>query len=337
MSASKRSLVNREDLIYRARSGQLTDDEHQELIQLLETSATLRVAYQLGRDFDAVDSVVPGDDLMIARVSEHVVRSANRSFVGRILDTFSSSARRRTAWVAAALLFGASAAAAIAIGTARWRFGTHPPVQSAPSAKVSAMSALQVRAVLPIDTQVAVPEDLKISKSAADAEPSSRVAALGSQSAPDRGSVPLVSPSLSGAHTNSGSSVGDKTDGAESLFRRANIARRHGQLGQAIALYTNLQAHYSDTTEAKLSHISLAKLLLASGRAAEADTQFAQYLAQGGPLDLEALVGRAESQRQLGHVADERTIWRQVLDRFPSSVHAMRARQRLAALGDVAR
>jgi TolA-binding protein len=120
---------------------------------------------------------------------------------------------------------------------------------------------------------------------------------------------------------------------AANLFRRANAARRASDLAGARSLYTELEAKYPSSDEAKLARVSLGKLLLSSGGALEAERQFSQYLAQGSSeLTEEALVGRAESLKQLGRAADERQDWRRLVRDFPSSVYTERAKRRLEEL-----
>jgi TolA-binding protein len=96
-------------------------------------------------------------------------------------------------------------------------------------------------------------------------------------------------------------------------------------------LYAELQRRFPSSAEAKLSHVSMGKLLLSVGKFADAERKFSDYLAAGGgPLSEEAWVGEAQSFRGQGRAADERRAWRELLQRFPSSVYAQRARQQLA-------
>jgi predicted Zn-dependent protease len=103
-------------------------------------------------------------------------------------------------------------------------------------------------------------------------------------------------------------------------------------MDRARRLYELLQAEFPASEEARLSHVSLGKLLLAAGRPAEADRELAAYLAQPGQLTEEALVGRAQSQERLGRRDDERALWSTLLRDFPASVYAAEARRRIATL-----
>jgi hypothetical protein len=82
-----------------------------------------------------------------------------------------------------------------------------------------------------------------------------------------------------------------------------------------------------------LSHVSLGRLLLDSGRASDAERQFSAYLA-GSDRELaeEAWGGRAESLARLGRIGDERRTWLRLLQEFPASVYAARAKQRVDEL-----
>ena len=123
-------------------------------------------------------------------------------------------------------------------------------------------------------------------------------------------------------------------DAAPELFTRANAARRGGELARAKSLYSELIARYPASEEARLSEISLGKLLLASGEPAQAEREFRRYLSAGGaPLAEEALVSQAESFRAMSRTSDERKAWQRLLAQHPESVYAARARTRLAALG----
>src|SRR5262249_54970862 len=121
---------------------------------------------------------------------------------------------------------------------------------------------------------------------------------------------------------------------APELFSRANAARRAGDFAHARHLYSELIAKYPSSDEARLSELSLGKLLLASGDPAQAEREFRHYLSGGHePLAEEALVNQAESFRAMSRGNDEGKAWRRLLAEHPNSVYAARARARLDALG----
>jgi len=85
--------------------------------------------------------------------------------------------------------------------------------------------------------------------------------------------------------------------------------------------------------------VSLGRLLLdRRGDARGALREFDAYLraAPRGSLAQEALLGRALAQRRLGREDAERAAWEALLQRYPGSIHAPRARGRLTELNDPA-
>lgn len=117
---------------------------------------------------------------------------------------------------------------------------------------------------------------------------------------------------------------------AADLFRAAHEARREGNLGLCIRRYRELQQRFATSAEAQESHVSLGKVLQVSGDVAGAVGEFSLYLQHPGALEEEALVGLAEALGQLGRNAQAQSTWQRLLDRYPTSVYAARARKRLA-------
>ena len=76
------------------------------------------------------------------------------------------------------------------------------------------------------------------------------------------------------------------------------------------------------------------QLLLERGRPKEALAQFDRHQKVGGDVGEEALAGRADALEQLGRTADAIAAWKSLLERYPGSIYAERARARLARLGD---
>lgn len=126
---------------------------------------------------------------------------------------------------------------------------------------------------------------------------------------------------------------------AAELFHDANAARRAGEIARAIELYKALLARHAGTPEAAASRVSLGRLLLdRQGDTAGALAQFDAYL-EGASSDRslaeEARLGRALVFQRQGNQVEERRAWKELLDRHPDSLHAARARERLAALAPV--
>jgi TolA-binding protein len=122
---------------------------------------------------------------------------------------------------------------------------------------------------------------------------------------------------------------------AAALFSQANELRRTGRDDQAMQTYRKLQRLFPETPQADQSHATLGLLLLQRLSADEALTQFDRYLAHEGPLTEDVLVGRALALQRLGRGHEERKTWEILLHHFPSSVHAIRAKIRLAELPTV--
>ena len=122
---------------------------------------------------------------------------------------------------------------------------------------------------------------------------------------------------------------------AADLFARANRARRAGDWGAAVGLYEELGRRFGGSREEVLSRVTFGTLLLEVLRQPQrALGLFERYLeaAPGGSMAEEALVGRAVALGQLGRDARERAAWETLLERFPGSAHAERARRRLDEL-----
>jgi tetratricopeptide (TPR) repeat protein len=116
-------------------------------------------------------------------------------------------------------------------------------------------------------------------------------------------------------------------------FDLANAARRSGQHGAAAEQYRALIAQYPGSAEARASLVALGTMLLDDGDAAGALRSFDRYLASGGGLAEDVMVGRAVALRKLGRSTEEQRAWMDLLRLYPASVHTDRARRRLAELG----
>jgi hypothetical protein len=119
---------------------------------------------------------------------------------------------------------------------------------------------------------------------------------------------------------------------AAALFERAGKLRREGNADAAIATYRRLQDSFPDAREAQLSFALAGQLLLKQGRPADALAQFDRHPKIGGDVGEEALAGRAAALEQLHRTADAIAAWKSLLERYPGSVYAARARARLAEL-----
>ncbi|MGC4091947.1 MAG: tetratricopeptide repeat protein [Polyangiaceae bacterium] len=138
-----------------------------------------------------------------------------------------------------------------------------------------------------------------------------------------------ASPANEPVAANVASSATSEEETPQAMFSNANRARRAGDVTRAAELYRTLQQRYPRSSEASLSRVTLATLLLGSDPSASL-ASFDAYLASGSqPLTAEALVGRARALRALGRGAEARRAWQDVQSRYPTSVYAAAARDAL--------
>lgn len=300
------------DLSIRARRFGLSPDEQRGFERACMASPVLHVSHLVGCAFDRLSDVRAGDDELISRVADRVL--APPSGQGRLLR------RERLGWA-----FGV-AVALVSSGAAAWWTGSLRPHAAVPVVQ-------------------STPGD----HGGLSGEPRARRAAVRASEPPELDESPGIEhgPPLS-AHVPSSTAtrvrragngsappevVSAPSETAADLFRRANAARHIGDFAGAAAQYAELEARFPGSDEAQLSHVSLGKLLLASGRALDAEQQFSLYLSEGGrALAEEALLGRAECLERLGRVTEERRSWQRLLRDFPGSVYGVRATHRLEEL-----
>jgi tetratricopeptide (TPR) repeat protein len=121
-------------------------------------------------------------------------------------------------------------------------------------------------------------------------------------------------------------------DDAAALFAAANSERKLGNVAGALSSYEELERRFPNTAEARLSHVLVARLLLRRGDFSGGLAHFDAYLAvdRNGALVEEALQGRAQALRALGRATEERQALRELIERFPNSIQARAAKERLA-------
>ncbi|MBI5534157.1 MAG: tetratricopeptide repeat protein [Deltaproteobacteria bacterium] len=286
--------IHPEELLDRERKGLLSESERRQLDLHAASCGACRMQRAAASDFE--DELAPqaDDDRVLARLVDGALR---------VDDHFQRRSRWwiRGAWLAAALLAAGGAAATVWSG-ARSRSLSVPAMQpiapaSAPAPQPSAVASAAADLELDFPSQDPSPIQTPVSaKNAASAE------------AADRGAT------------------------AQDLFARANEARRQNRDAAAVSLYRELQRRFPDSREAVASRAVLGQLLLDKSDPNAALGQFDRYLAEGknGSVNEEALAGRAMSLQRLGRTAEERAAWQELLQRFPHSLHASRARERLA-------
>jgi hypothetical protein len=318
------------ELSIRARRGELSESERRALERGLEASAVAGVAHRIGRDFDAALRVRPGDEALLERVSRVAVRRA-------LTPPRRPRPHPALLGLAAALVLGSAGATVSGL----WRpaagalvhwLGERDPVKpdrSAPS--LAARGAARPVLTRPVATSA---------PTAVIAAPAPLTSAAAEPSVVARAPFPAVAPGKPSIGSSAGAPVTavPPVPSAASLFHGASLARRAGNLASAKALYAELEASFPGSEEARVSRVSLGKLLLSGGDAAGAERQFARYLVDGGgALAEEALVGRAQSLARLGEATEERRVWLELLARFGTGVYAARAKARLVELAAPAR
>lgn len=237
--------------------------------------------------------------------------------------------RRRPAWVwglaAAGLFIATGALASVYTGVAPWQlFDAAPPAVDASGPSAAATQRARRARPARRDVEAALP-----------AESAAPSATLAVEAAPVASALEATRRSTVASRAAAPRAVEPRAieANAAGLFADANRARAAGDSAGAIRLYRQLQQRFPRSSEAALSELTLATLLLHTGDARAALNSFDSYLGRGSrPLDAEALVGRALSLRALGQRDQEVTAWRSVIDRYPGSSYARRAAERLAAL-----
>jgi TolA-binding protein len=161
-----------------------------------------------------------------------------------------------------------------------------------------------------------------------------------------------ATPSTSSATVRSTGSTGTRSVSAQTaivpdptasaLFDKANSDRVQGKHMVATREYRELLENYPNAPEADLSRATLGRLLLDDGDATAALPLFDAYLQRAEPragvqssdgaLREETMVNRATALDRLHRGNEEADAWQSLLDAYPQSMHAERARERLREL-----
>lgn len=290
-----------DDLFDRLRAGRATDNERERLRAHLKSCAACRLEQALLADSDEA-ARAPEAAEVAERVRQRAFTQLSRERAG---NAQKRGLLRRSSWLVAAALLAACVAAA-AVGRTRARVLS--PAPRAPG------SVTQIE-------QKSVPEAAASALSAPNATDAS--------ASPLPADVPEARPNPP---------LGSATHAAEpasasELFARANQARHQGNAREAATLYRSLERAFPKSAEARLARVSLGRLLLDRlGEPRAALNEFDAYLASGGALREEALVGRALSLGRLHNSQEEKSTWSTLLTSFPQSTYADRAKQRINEL-----
>lgn len=311
-----------EDLLVRARRGELGEAEERRLEAALQSSRELALLYEAGVEFDRGARLLPGDE---ARMNALVERTLARlEAQGRLSSSSRDVAQSR--WssrrlmlsalrvFAASLVLGSLLSFAFAKG---WEYARREQAspqrvaeaQSAPARTAAPRSARQAAGTAePEPALPAEAPDPAQSRAGEGRAVSSTGQPRGLVSAPPKAVEPLA---------------------PSELFARASEARRKGDIEGAIALYESLCNAHPDSIEARDARLLLGNLRLGQRAPREALQEFENYGA--GALTLEALWGRAQALRKLGS-PEERAVLERLLREHPSSPYEAAARKRLQQL-----
>jgi TolA-binding protein len=297
-----------DDLIALARRGELSPAEARRLAVYLGASDDARLIHDIGADYDRMQTVRPDDEALLERVGLRLIERHARG-----------SRRSPSRWRAPALIgLGAllASAAAAAVGVFQVGSATSAVVGWASSAQRAPESAPQKATAAASEGQAEV-------STAPEVKRPERVAPT-DVGAPVPDATSMRSPAAT-------ASIPSESSDARALFSRANSERKAGRVAEALVTYAELRRRFPTSSEALLSRVLCGRLLLARGDDRAAAAEFAAYLAASpnGTLAEEALHGRAQALHSLGRTSDEHEMWRVLLERFPKSIHAKTARERL--------
>lgn len=295
-----------EELFDKAAAGSLSDSERTYLDSHLAQCEVCRFEQQVRADFLATPDV----DLNLESL-------VTRALAGMPTEKTFSRSRRRSISVLAggALVFSTMASFA---AVAQWT-GVWPKVVQAFSAPTPVPEPVAApRKHLPVPLKIS-DEKIEVAAPALVEEaPAPVVVVTPKHTVRPAPPPPVVVPQVTAAM----------------LFDQANRARVDGQHDAAVGGYRALLDRFPAAAEANLARATLGRLLLDTGDAAGSLVQLDSYL-RSGELTLreEVLSARALALSRLSRPTEEAAAWTALLDAYPGSIHAARARARLEELG----
>jgi TolA-binding protein len=299
--------VNDDDLSVRARRGELDDASEKRLTLLLASSREALLSHRAGLEFDAEDSLLPGDAELARRITD------------RVLATKPNAVPPRRSWLNPALGVAVLVGLAALIPLWKGKPGERPTAMA--SALPSRSPTVPTSALSPADADEhrAVP-DVGVEPASAVTTSVKASSRAGAGPRPTSASRPRSRPDATAAN-----------ESASTLFARANRARREADAATAEALYQVLQERYPASSEALAADMALGLLALNANRAELALKHFGSYLTRApqGPLAPDALWSRARALSLLGRSAAADESLRELLKRYPESAYAGAARAKL--------
>jgi TolA-binding protein len=328
-----------EELLDKAERGSLDAAERKQLDRHLTSCAVCRFEVNARDDFrahqvndalfsdDAIDQIVGaslrGADARRAKLQRDLQGNLAQNLQGGSSRPRALQAGRRWAVLLAVAVLLISAQA-----TARW-LGIRTP------------SWLSTPKLTTVTTNGAPADDAVKAVAAPQMKPATPPAIPVIASAPDLDLTPAKS--LTSIPTTTTTSIARPVSttrpdpSASALFETANTDREQGKHVVATREYRELLENYPNAPEADLSRATLGRLLLDDGDAMAALPLFDAYLqkaeSNGGALREETMVNRATALERLHRSAEEADAWQALLDAYPQSLHAERARERLKDLG----
>ncbi|HMJ53031.1 MAG TPA: tetratricopeptide repeat protein [Polyangiaceae bacterium] len=322
--------VHPEDLFDREQEGTLTADERRRLDSHTLQCAACALVRSAVRDFAAQRNPSPGDDALIARISNEALGKAASISTGIISPalrtTYTGSLpRRRRSWAVGAIVLFAATGATASFWSVRGVIVQR--LLNAPAETVAPAPVEEPKA--PIARTKVTPRPVAEEPEAVEEE-SEPAPVVVTPVAP----APVVAPRPR-LHEPINVPPAIVVPSANDLFTAANEARRRGDSQKSFELYTQLARNYAGTREETTSRVLLGRLLLDRGaEPTQALGLFTRYLDEspGGTLAEEARLGKALALTRLGSAKEERLAWQQLLAFHPNSIHAERARKRLDEL-----
>lgn len=325
--------VHPEDLFDREQAGTLTADERRRLDAHTLQCAACALVRSAVREFAAQRNPAPGDDALIARITNEAMGRAATVASGTIAPSLRTTyigahTRRRRSWAVGAIVLFAATGATASFWSVRGSIVQRllaPPVPEAiATATVEVKAPIAHPRVAPAPAVVEEPEPVEeesepvpVVVTPVVAPAPVVVAPRPKPPEPINVPPPVLAPS------------------ADEIFAAANEARRRGDSQKSFELYTELARRYPGSREETTSRVLLGRLLLdRGGDPTQALGLFTRYLDEnpGGTLAEEARLGRALALTRLGSAKEERQAWQQLLAFHPNSIHAERARKRLDEL-----
>ena len=316
-----------EELLDRAATGALTDDERARLDQHLASCPVCRFEQRARADFQAAGARPHDVEDVVARAlaglpvqAQPPARAAAVARSARVLVAASVLLASMVSFAAVATVTGVLPRVLEVLTGASREDRPAPPAASprreqAPRPEASP----DVTPQPPEPEPVAVPAPVEAPFAALAPTPRPRL-------------TPRAEASVAAEPTPDIPAAADVPD-AGALFARANRERVEGRRGEAVKLYGELLATFPAAPEARVSEATLGRLLLDSGDPAAALVQLDAYLQSGdATLREEVLAARATALSRLNRPRDEAAAWSAFLQTYPDSVHAPRARARLSEL-----